>query len=39
MRCKLALTASYGSASTALANLFTELAMRLNHEFKLPGEE
>jgi hypothetical protein len=24
---------------TALANLFTELAMRLNNEFKLPGEE
>lgn len=24
---------------SALANLFTELAMRLNHEFKLPGEE
>lgn len=23
----------------ALANLFTELAMRLNHEFKLPGDE
>ena len=23
----------------ALANLFTELAMRLNNEFKLPGEE
>jgi hypothetical protein len=24
---------------TALANLFTELAMRLNNEFKLPGDE
>lgn len=24
---------------TALSNLFTELAMRLNNEFKLPGEE
>lgn len=23
----------------ALANLFTELALRLNHEFKLPGDE
>jgi len=23
----------------ALSNLFTELAMRLNNEFKLPGED